>query len=324
MLRLALTPRWLSFLALVLVLASIFVGLSMWQVDRAQHKNDVLTAQDVDTMRPFNDVLDAQVPMPQRLVDQRVSLSGRYLPDAEVLVTDRIHEGDSGFWVVTMFEVAGAQLGEEAQLSSPDTATAKPIAIPVIRGWVADAASAADHPAPAGDIDMEARLGPVEGPLQASDLPDGQVRSVSTSQLINMFDVHTYSGVLFPEHASMTGAGDGMPHVDLEAQEDGKGVDWQSAIYALEWIFFAGFAFYIWFQLLRDAHRAQQQEEFGGPTEYVIVKQAGAKDLQSRGSQTGDTQTSDTQSGRTDTRRTDAGDTDTSSTRNTHAGGTPQ
>ena len=70
--------------------------------------------------------------------------------------------------------------------------------------------------------------------------------------------------------------------------------------------------------------RAQQQEEFGGPTEYVIVKQAGEKDLQSRGSQTGDTQTSDTQSGRTDTRRTDAGDTDTSSTRNTHAGGTPQ
>lgn len=286
MLRLALTPRWLSFLALVLVLASIFVGLSMWQVDRAQHKNDVLTAQDVETMRPFNEVLDAQVPMPQRLVDQRVSLTGSYLPDAEVLVTDRIHEGESGFWVVTMFEVAGAQLGDEAQLSSPEDASAKPIAVPVIRGWVADAASAAAHPAPAGDIDMEARLGPVEGPLQASDLPDGQVRSVSTSQLVNLFDVYTYSGIVFPEAAAMTGAGDGMAHVDLEAEEEG-GVDWQSAIYALEWIFFAGFAFYIWLQLLRDAYRTQQERELGGSTEYVIVKQSGEKDLHAQDTHAG-------------------------------------
>lgn len=278
MLRLALTPRWLSFLALVLVLASIFVGLSMWQVDRAQHKNDVLTAQDVETMQPFTDVLDAQVPMPQRLVDQRVSLTGSYLADAQVLVTDRIHEGETGFWVVTMFEVAGAQLGDEAQLRSPDAATAKPIAVPVVRGWVPDAASAAQSPAPTGDIDMEARLGPVEGPVQASDLPAGQVRSVSTAQLVNLFDVYTYSGIVFPEAAAMTGAGDGMPLVDLEAQEEG-GLDWQSAIYALEWIFFAGFAFYIWFQLLRDAYREQQEQESGGTTEYVIVKQAGQKDL---------------------------------------------
>lgn len=288
MLRLALTPRWLSFLALVLALASIFVGLSMWQVDRAQHKNDVLTAQDVDTLRPFNDVLDAQVPMPQRLIDQRVSLTGSYIPDAEVLVTGRIHEGESGFWVVTMFEVAGAQLGEDARLSSPEAATAKPIAVPVVRGWVADADSAAANPAPAGHIDVEARLGPVEGPLEASDLPDGQVRSVSTAQLVNLFDVYTYSGIVFPEDAAMTGAGDGMPHVDLDAQEEG-GVDWQSAIYALEWIFFAGFAFYIWFQLLRDAYRAQQEQESGGSTEYVIVKQAGEKDLHTQDLHTQDT-----------------------------------
>lgn len=305
MLRLALTPRWLSFLALVLALASIFVGLSMWQVDRAQHKNEVLTAQDVDTLRPFNDVLDAQVPMPQRLVDQRVSLTGSYLPDAQVLVTDRIHEGESGFWVVTMFEVAGAQLDEEAQLRSPEVADDRPIAVPVVRGWVADPASAAEHPAPTGDIDMEARLGPVEGPLQASDLPDGQVRSVSTAQLVNLFDVYTYSGVLFPEAAAMTGAGAGMPHVDLEKEEDG-GIDWQSAIYALEWIFFAGFAFYIWFQLLRDAHRAQQERDSDGPVEYVIVKQAGQKDLQTRGGQA--------QDGRMQER----------STHDAHAGGAPQ
>ena len=282
MLRLALTPRWLGFLALVLVIASIFVGLSMWQVDRAQHKNDAIEAQDVDQVKPLNDILDAQVTMPGILSDQRVGLSGRYLPDMQVLVTDRLHEGESGFWVVTMFEVDGAEVGEEAQLAGADTAGAEPIAIPVVRGWVPDAASAAADPAPTGDVQLTARLGPVEGPLPASDLPDGQVRSVSTSQLVNFFEVYSYSGILFPEDGEMTGAGAQMAHVDLEKQEDG-GFDWQSAVYAVEWIFFAGFAFYIWFTLLRDSYARQQELESDAPVEYVVVKQAGETDLHAGG-----------------------------------------
>src|SRR5699024_11823655 len=66
--------------------------------------------------------------LPIFLSDQRVGLSGRYLPDMQVLVTDRLHEGESGFWVVTMFEVDGAEVGEEAQLAGADTAGAEPIA----------------------------------------------------------------------------------------------------------------------------------------------------------------------------------------------------
>ena len=285
MLKLALTPRWLGFLALVLVLATIFVGLSMWQVDRAQHKNDVIEAQDIDVVKPLNDVLDAQVTMPGLLSDQRVSASGHYLPDMQVLVTDRTHDGESGFWVVTMFEVDGAQVGDDAQLATADTATAEPIAIPVVRGWIPETALAAAHPPPAGDVSLTARLGPVEGPEPASDLPDGQVRTVSASQLVNFFDVYSYSGILFPEDGAMTGAGADMVWVDLQKQEDG-GFDWQSAIYAVEWIFFAGFAFYIWFTLLRDAHRQQQEQESGKPVEYVIVKQAGQSDLQVGGRDT--------------------------------------
>ena len=65
----------------MLVLVSCFVGLSAWQVDRAQHKNDVVAAADVDELKPFNDVMGAQAPMPGILADQRVSLTGRWLPD---------------------------------------------------------------------------------------------------------------------------------------------------------------------------------------------------------------------------------------------------
>ncbi|GAA2105100.1 SURF1 family protein [Brevibacterium salitolerans] len=299
MLRLALTPRWLAFLALVLVLATCFVGLSAWQADRAQHKNDVVSAQDVDTPRPFTETLDAQVMMPGYLSDQRVTLTGEYLPDAQVLVADRIEDGRTGFWVVTMFVPEGARLGEEAQLAPADgeeaaggtdagaapeagAAGPKPIAVPVVRGWVPDAASAADAPAPAGVQEMTARLGPVEGAEPTGDLPEGQVHSVSTAQLVNLFDVYSYSGILFPEDvAAVVASPENTPLEPVVLEKDtGGGLDLQSAIYALEWIFFAGFALYIWFQLLRDAYHRQEAERGGGaPQEYVVVKRAGERDM---------------------------------------------
>src|SRR5699024_3048961 len=124
-----------------------------------------------------------------------------------------------------------------------------------------------------------------EGPEPASDLPDGQVRTVSASQLVNFFDVYSYSGILFPEDGAMTGAGADMVRVDLQKQEDG-GFDWQSAIYAVEWIFFADVALSICVTLLRDAHRQQQEQAAGTPVEYVIVTQAAQSDLQAGGRDT--------------------------------------
>ena len=98
-------------LLLVLVLVTCFVGLSAWQVDRAQHKNDVTDSAGVDELKDFNDVMDAQAPMPGILADQRVSLSGHWIPDAQVVIPGRVQDGDSGYWVVTMFAPPGAPLG---------------------------------------------------------------------------------------------------------------------------------------------------------------------------------------------------------------------
>lgn len=281
MLRLALTPRWLGFLALVLVLVTAFVGLSAWQVSRAQHKNDVTAAQDVDTVRPFTEVLDAQVPMPGYLSDQMVEMTGHYLPDMQVVVTERYQDGTEGFWVVTMFAPDGARLGEEAADVANDPAYADtPIAVPVVRGWTADEDLAMHSRAATGEVTLVGRLGPNEAPQNTHGLPDGQVRTVSAPQLVNDFDVFTYSGYVFPETESGAGASaatGGLVNVGLEKQESG-GIDLQSAAYAAEWLFFAGFAIYIWWRLLRDAYLRQRDEE-DGPQEFVVVKPAGQKNL---------------------------------------------
>ncbi|MGJ7539283.1 SURF1 family protein [Brevibacterium luteolum] len=280
MLRLAFTPRWMGFLTLVLLLATAFVGLSYWQLNRAQHKNDALSSQDIETVKDFNDVVAAQVPQPGLVADQRVTLTGHYLPDAQVAVTGRYHDGTEGFWVVTMFVPDDARLGEAAELpAAAEADETRPIAIPVVRGWVESEEAAMSSRAHDGPVEMTARLGPIEGPESTEGLPAGQVRTVSTSQLVNLFDIYTYSGYLFPEQDTGPGASaavDGLTRVHLTADESG-GFDLQSGVYALEWLFFAGFAFYIWWRLLRDAHLAQQRAAAGKTVDYVVVKPAGAK-----------------------------------------------
>src|SRR5699024_6365580 len=133
--RLALTPKWLGSLLLVLVLVTCFVGLSAWQVDRAQHKNDVAESASVDELKDFNDVMDAQAPMPGILAAQRVSLSGHWRPDAQVVDAGRVQDEDSGYWAVEMLAPDGAHLREGVEAADADEKT---IAHPLVRGFTTD------------------------------------------------------------------------------------------------------------------------------------------------------------------------------------------
>lgn len=267
-------------LLLVLVLVTCFVGLSAWQVDRAQHKNDVTDSAGVDELKDFNDVMDAQAPMPGILADQRVSLSGHWIPDAQVVIPGRVQDGDSGYWVVTMFAPDGAHLGEGVEVANAEKKT---IAIPVVRGFTTDEDTAMTSEAKDGQVDLTARIGPIEGPVEGNDLPDGQVHTVSTSQIINLFpDLLTYSGFLIPETADGAAASvgtDGLEQVPTTTTRDEGGFDLQSAVYALEWIIFAAMALYMWFQLLRDDYvrrrLGEDSQDSEKRVEYVVVKSAG-------------------------------------------------
>ncbi|WP_101574145.1 SURF1 family protein [Brevibacterium sp. 239c] len=268
-------------LLIVLILVTCFVGLSAWQVERAQHKNDAVDSANVEEIEPFNDVMEAQAPMPGILADQRVSLSGHWLPDDQVVVPGRVLDGGKGFWVVTMFAPDDARLGDSAGANADD----KTIAIPVLRGFTTDEKTAMDSRAAEGPVKMKAQIGPVEGPMPGNSLPEGQVRSVSTAQLINMFpDLLTYSGFLIPEEATGDAASiatDGLSFVPPTMTRDEGGFDMQSAGYAIEWLIFAGMALYMWWQLLRDdfmRRRLDDDSDSQDPVnrdEYVVVKSAG-------------------------------------------------
>lgn len=273
MLRLALKPKWLGFLALVLVLVTAFVMLSAWQVDRAQSKRQQADNPELAVAKPFNDIMEAQGPMPGYLADQRVTIRGHFVPDQQVVIDDRYLNRTKGYWVVTMFAPDDPQF---AQAADTDQLESKPVVIPVVRGWTEDLETAKASTASDADVTLDARIAPIEGPLDTKDLPEGVVRSISTSQLVNIFDVYTYSAFLFPQEKPEVGIGsDQLSYVPYQEPQD-EGFDLQSAFYALEWIVFAVFAVYIWFRLLRDEYNALRRED-QAPVEYVVVKDSGEK-----------------------------------------------
>ena len=264
MLRLALTPRWLGFLVLALGLAACFIALGSWQIDRAQHKNDPVGSADIDTLQPLTQVLAPQTPMPNTIVQQKVSLTGHFLPESSVVVANRMHGDQRGYWLVSMFVPQGAQLPESVSEAQPAGKTSgtqatgkggRPIAIPVVRGWSPEVPTAQARQVPQGTFALTGRLMPTEAPEAGTDLPPGQVPRLATAQLVNMFTMYTYQAYVIPDEP--VGADDFLQTVTVPPLKD-KGFDLQSAVYAAEWMIFAAFALYIWWRLLRDEYERIQ------------------------------------------------------------------
>src|SRR5699024_2079944 len=162
---------------------------------------DVAESASVDELKDFNDVMDAQAPMPGILADQRVSLSGHWLPDDQVVVPGRVPDDASGYWVVTMFAPDGAHIGEGGEAANADERT---VGFLVVRGVTSDDGAATNSRADVGQVQLTARIGRVEGPEPGNERLVGQVRTVSTSQLINTFTVLlTSPGLLIPSEATV-------------------------------------------------------------------------------------------------------------------------
>ena len=52
----------------------------------------------------------------------------------------------------------------------------------------------------------------------------------------------------------------GLDAISSPAPAAGSGVNWLNIFYAVEWAVFAGFAFYLWYRLARDAWERELEE----------------------------------------------------------------
>ncbi|MET1036031.1 MAG: SURF1 family protein [Arthrobacter sp.] len=247
MLKTALKPQWILALLGALLVASGFVLLSQWQFDRSQ-----------DAAPPPPSTTERPVPLTEHFrpgkammatdADQVVSADGTFLPDRQVLVRNRVHEGQTGYWVVAAFQVDGAE---------------NDAAIPVVRGWQPD--DAAPAAAPTGELTVTGRLLPTESPIDGRQ-PDAALASLSVAQLINLWDVDAYSGFVVAfdvqdDAGAPAGAAEsGLEQVAVGPQPQERPINWLNVFYGIEWVVFAGFAVFLWWRLVSDDYRREQED----------------------------------------------------------------
>ncbi|HEU4423751.1 MAG TPA: SURF1 family protein [Pilimelia sp.] len=229
MYRFLLTPRWLGFTALALVLAGVMVLLGNWQLDRYRTRsaiNDRIDAAAAAAPAPLAATLPAPGSAagaagpapPADAAWSRVQVSGRYDPEHEILARGRTVSGRVGVEVVTPLVLADGS------------------AVLVDRGWIPPAPQGAAAipdvpPAPGGDVTIVARVHLSEsrpGPLGRRD---GfiTVRRIAVPQLARELPYPVYGAYLLLD--SQTPAAD----PGLTAVPSRRENAWQNGGYAVQW-----------------------------------------------------------------------------------------
>jgi cytochrome oxidase assembly protein ShyY1 len=255
-LKTALKPRWILMLILAMAIAAVFVLLSQWQFSSSREAPPPAPST-TENVRPLTGVLAPLTPLYAAGADQMVSLDGEFLPGTRVLVGNRLLDGEEGFWVVQGFAVDGSS-------GAPAAPGAENAAIPVVLGWVQEADRAAAVAEQEGPAAVVGRLLPPEAP--EVEVPvEGQVPTLSTAELSNRWDVTSYAAFVVASEVTADGA-DVPFAADLEKvvvgpQPQETPINWLNIFYAIEWVVFAGFAFFLWWRLVADDHRRTLEDD---------------------------------------------------------------
>lgn len=266
-LKIALSPRSLAFLTVSLIIAALFVVLSMWQLSSSDQAA-VVADPDKDTVKPLTEVIKPGEVVTSAAADHTVEISGTYDPGSTVVIPGRLHDGVDGYWVVS-------ELVVQDSAGLWDTADG-PMSVPVARGWIGSSDQV--PAAPSEPVTVAGRLLPPESPLINEDLPEGQLPSLSPAQLTNVWDAPLYSGyvaaaaeVPAAEEMPVTQQGTLAPEasvlsdelfdLDIDQQPTDTSLNMLNLFYALEWIVFAGFAVFLWWRFVRDEYLRRQDPQ---------------------------------------------------------------
>lgn len=242
MLRAALRPRMLVLLLVFLAAAAVCARLGAWQLDRAEVRGEKAAAERVAAAEsaepvPIDDLLAPQTTFDGALVGRRVIAQGHYEGDQQLLVPGRVHDGRTGYLVLTPLRV--------------DDAGGDDPVLPVVRGWV-------EHP------DDATALAAVDGPvtvtgfLQASEdsdagmheLPAGQTDAVSSAELLGIWGGPIWTGYVVLSESDPAQS-DALELLPLPTRS-GTGLNIQNLAYAAQWWIFGAFALFLWIRLVRD------------------------------------------------------------------------
>ncbi|MEO3871177.1 SURF1 family protein [Nonomuraea sp. B12E4] len=248
MLRTLISPRLLGLHLLTIGVLIAFILLGRWQLGVFQDSGKSHVSADPGPVAVATLALTGSQ-LKGEAVGRQVVAEGVYDAGRQLLVVDRRADVDApggrvsrdhGFWVLTPIRLDDGTL------------------VPVLRGWTARADDPAVAAVPRGRVTVAGRLRPQEGTDsvqgRAGSLPAGQVQTVSTGELVNLWSgqkVRTGFVVAQPPSGALA-------QVKVRAPEVGGTLTWRNLAYAANWWIFAGFAVFMWFHFVRDAVRSDR------------------------------------------------------------------
>lgn len=243
-----LRPWWIGMLVFALLVAAVFAWLGQWQLGRAID-TDPPPPGATENVQPIADVTSPGEYLPEPVVGQRVEVAGSFVAGDFLVVSSRFNGGVEGYWVTGQLRV------------EPSDAIPDPTSLAVALGWtddraVADAAASALNADPGGAVALTGRLISDEGPaLPAAGAPATEMTRMSPAALLGWWHDTTGLNVFRPYLVADGGDAlpDGLMTIDSPAPDEGSNVNWLNVFYAVEWAIFAGFAFYMWYRLAKDA-----------------------------------------------------------------------
>jgi cytochrome oxidase assembly protein ShyY1 len=174
--RFALGPKWILSHLFVLALVITMVNLGFWQLRRLDEKKDRnrrITSRSVEPVRPIGQVLTAGHSFADatRVEFRRVTMTGRYRSDQELLVRSRSLDSTPGSWVLTPLVMADGT------------------AAVVNRGWIANEgrfdAVPRQYKAPSGEVTVTGliRLTETRGAFGPKDPLTGRLSNLARADI---------------------------------------------------------------------------------------------------------------------------------------------
>ncbi|MFJ6653924.1 SURF1 family protein [Microbacterium sp. NPDC091313] len=245
--------RWIAMLILCLVVAGVFAWLGQWQLGRAIDTSPPPPGA-TEEVRPLADVAAAGEYIPEPVVGQRVETSGSWVAGDFLVVSERYNDGSEGYWVTGQLRLAN---------------TATPTSLAVAVGWTADRAQAdaaasalSDEAAadPTAVVEITGRLISDEGAsLPPSTGDPYEIVRMSPPALLSRW--HDTAGLdVYRAYVTASEPLGGLDAISSPAPDEGSNVNWLNIFYAVEWAVFAGFAFYLWYRLAKDAWEKEVEE----------------------------------------------------------------
>jgi cytochrome oxidase assembly protein ShyY1 len=246
-------PKWIAALLLALAVAAGFAWLGQWQLERAVQSGHVVE-RSTERVLPLNSVARVNSAPTTASEGQLVHTRGTFAMGDYGMLTGRLNDGTSGYWVIARFTPAEPDAkGRTAQLA-------------VARGWAptqagAEAAIERLKAQPTATVTLVGRLLPSEAPTPPAAGGDPFVmKEMSVAALVNRWhgigDSDVYGSYLV-EHGAPPA---GLQAISSPAPIEQTTVNWLNIFYAAEWALFAGFAIFLWYRVVKDAWEKQRED----------------------------------------------------------------